>query len=118
MTQAKRMRQRREADRLFSRIVRSRGACERCGSREHLQCAHIISRRYLAVRWTEGNAVCLCRGCHMWGTHHPLEWERWVREHIGNGIYLSLRAYAISGERVDYDAILERLRAREQELGL
>ena len=40
-----------QADVLFSRMIRERdGSCRRCGSVDHLQCAHIISRSYKSIR--------------------------------------------------------------------
>lgn len=54
-----------KADKLFSLLVRQVGHCERCGKTSHLQCAHIISRRFSATRTLRDNAWCLCAGCHM-----------------------------------------------------
>ena len=34
-------------DVLFSRIIRAHGRCVRCGSVDNLQCAHVISRRFV-----------------------------------------------------------------------
>ena len=72
-----------EADKLFSQQVRARGICQAAGFRfecsMQLQCAHIISRRYKAVRWVEENALSLCGAHHIWFTHHPLEWEDFCR---------------------------------------
>lgn len=70
----------RRADRLFSEKIRSRSVCElagtviKCGG--PLQCAHILSRRYHAIRWDEQNALCLCRDHHVYFTHRPFEWMR------------------------------------------
>lgn len=68
---------RRRADALFARIVRWRGRCERCGRTERLQTHHIVSRRYLAVRYDEENALCL-DGCHRWFHAYPLEAMAWL----------------------------------------
>ncbi|GIW90893.1 MAG: hypothetical protein KatS3mg109_1325 [Pirellulaceae bacterium] len=66
----------RQADRVFSERIRERDrACVRCGSTYRLQCAHIVSRRYSALRWAEDNAVALCQRCHVYFTHRPVEWE-------------------------------------------
>jgi hypothetical protein len=57
VTQRKRMASTKKADALFSKAVRSRGKCEMAGlfpkikCNGVLQCAHIISRRYRAIRW-------------------------------------------------------------------
>jgi hypothetical protein len=70
-----------KADVLFSRLVRDRDhACVRCGSPNNLQCAHIWSRRYRALRWRFENAITLCAGCHMYFTLRPAEWAEWCEE--------------------------------------
>ena len=57
-------------DTYFSKVVRARGACERCGAGDQLECAHIIRRRYvgdpdgIVLRHNEDNAWCLCSSCH------------------------------------------------------
>ena len=99
-----------KADTLFSKIVRLVGRCERCSGITALQCAHIISRRYLCTRWDLGNAVCLCARCHMYMTHRPLEWEEWVIARIGAQRYENLKRKALSICKPDYPAILDSLR--------
>jgi 5-methylcytosine-specific restriction endonuclease McrA len=76
------------ADQLFSRYIRDRdGRCMGQGSGPacsgYLQCAHIISRRYRAIRWNEANAMALCQAHHTFWTHRPLEWQVWVFNHRG-----------------------------------
>lgn len=103
-------------DELFSLIVRSRGACQRCGSQLNLQCSHIVSRGYLATRWNELNALCMDRGCHHWQHMNPLENEEWLAS-IGIDT-LSLKHLALTHEKPDYVATLTRLVARAEELDL
>jgi 5-methylcytosine-specific restriction endonuclease McrA len=67
-----------QADAAFSARVRAVGRCQHCGSSGALQCAHIVSRRYLATRWDPQNAVALCPRCHVYYTHRPVEWEVWI----------------------------------------
>lgn len=86
------------ADALFGAAVRAAGSCARCGSRVNLQCAHVISRRYRAVRWRLENAVCLCARCHIYFSHRPLEWEVWVKERNGARQYESLKRRALTGD--------------------
>lgn len=94
-------------DTLFSKIIRSAGRCKRCGSTFNLQCAHIISRRYHQVRWNLDNALCLCAGCHMYFTYHPLEWEDYID---GLGIdYAKLKKQALAYGKIDHKAIYEQL---------
>lgn len=112
MKHLSRRRQQELADTLFSRYIRARdGHCLACGSDVTLQCAHIISRSYHAIRYNPINAVTLCRGCHVRYTHKPLEWELWAQAWIGDEAYEMLRHKALSREKVDYDALLDWLRA-------
>lgn len=101
----------READRLWGLVVRARGECEAgCGRRESLQAAHGWSRRYRATRWLTINGFCLCRNCHVFFTHRPLEWDDYLRIAWGSGMYESLRAMAVAGKKPDLEAITESLR--------
>ena len=98
-----------KADALFRDIVKSDGICEKCGSREFLQCAHVVSRSYKQVRWDFNNAYCLCRKCHVSFTHHPLEWEDWVVEQMGRSSYQMLKDKARQYGKIDYEMIINRL---------
>lgn len=87
-----------EADELWSKIIRSYGKCEKCGSTSWLQAAHIYSRRFNATRHLPENGLCLCAACHRWGHDKPLDFARWVEEYIGGDIVneLSLKAHKIT----------------------
>lgn len=100
----------RECDRLFSLRVRACGRCEHCKAQSGLQCAHLISRRYAAIRFDRTNAVALCARCHTYFTHRPLEWEVWCYARLGKGFDL-LKSRALGVTKPDYDAILRDLRA-------
>lgn len=103
-----------QADAVFSRIVRARDRhCLACGSSDRLQCAHIISRSYKATRCDLRNAVALCVSCHVKFTHRPLEWEEWVEE-VFPGLWETLRAEALTYGRVDWKAKLAELREIEK----
>lgn len=88
-----------KADRLFSQLVRARGACEKCGERDYskLQTAHIISRRYSATRTDPRNAWCLCARCHLRLTDHPDEHVVFTLETIGSEVFDELKAKALAG---------------------
>lgn len=112
-----------KADKLFSLIVRARGVCERCGRRPPevtLQCAHILSRKYIATRWDEKNALSLCVGDHHWGHQNPVEWMLWLEEMFGLDYIKDLRAkalqYAGRVSRVDYEELVADLKRRAEEL--
>lgn len=90
-----------KATKLHAEVVRSRGRCERCGGTSHLQCAHIIPRRYAATRVDPVNAWCLCAGCHMrlteWASEHMLL----VAQTIGQDRYEELRVRAERGVKAN-----------------
>ena len=108
----------RQADKLFSLIVRAVGQCAECFEGKALQCAHIVSRSYRSVRWSFDNAVALCAGCHVYYTHHPLEWERFVTERMGAADFASLKARALAKWDGDLEGVLVRLAARAVALGI
>lgn len=99
-----------KCDALFSKIIRSAGVCNRCGSRDWLQTAHIISRRYSNTRCDIRNAWCLCAGCHRRLTDWPREHSRYITETIGSEAYEELRAKAESFEKVDWSIEYEKLK--------
>lgn len=110
----KRSTQRNKCDRLFSLLVRARDkVCCKCGTSQHLQCAHIFSRGYMNTRWDFRNAIALCSGCHKWFTHHPIEWEDFIIARVGEEEFYAVRALACRTDiKVDYDAVLKDLEER------
>lgn len=67
-------------DKIFSLLVRSVGQCELAGEDKIkcggcLQCAHIIGRGNLFLRWNRLNALCICAGHHVYYTYHPEAWR-------------------------------------------
>jgi len=109
------------ADELFSRIVRSRGACERCG-REATDTAHIIKRRYSATRCLEENAWALCRSCHRETEEFPHLFMGLVELTVGVDRYKELYSLAQAGpsmsSRLFWAGEVERLKERCLELGI
>lgn len=104
-----------KADRLFSLIIRSRGACEACGRTENLQCAHIVSRRFSHTRCDEDNAFCLCARCHMHFTDHPVEFAEFVLDQIGAKYALIYRRSQQTG-KVNWNETAARLSERWKEI--
>lgn len=91
-----------KATRLHALLVRSRGACERCGSSDgSLQCAHIVSRRYASTRTDETNAWCLDFRCHQRLTEHPNEHVAFAHQTHGVEGYEALlaKAYNAAGTK-------------------
>jgi hypothetical protein len=109
---AKRRMKLHHADALFSQYIRQRDgwACRVCGSAQRIQCGHVISRRYHAIRFNPANAVALCSRCHMKYTRNPLAWEAWVEERFPGRLGM-LKAQALAAhEHPDFDALCESLR--------
>jgi hypothetical protein len=110
-----------EADRLLRLIVRERMVCERCGERG-TDVAHIIRRRYNAVRCDERNVWWLCRNDHEMVDAHANLHGALVRQTIGWTVYEELLALAHAGPgeplSVFWPAERARLRARCAELGI
>lgn len=103
-----------QCDVLFSQVVRARGKCESGRLARHsgvLQCAHGFSRRYRAVRWDERNAWSLCAACHVFFTHHPIEWTDWMIDRLGAEQYEELRQLALHGPIPDTKELVLELRS-------
>jgi len=107
---------RNDADRRFSLIVRARGHCE-AGAFDGitcspmLQCAHLVPRRYLSVRWDFGNAACLCSAHHAYLTHFPLAHQRFCAEFLGEREWEALKSRAeLARGAPDYESLLEHLK--------
>ncbi len=108
----------RDADRLFSEFIKTRDdwTCRACWSVKVIQCAHLVSRRYRATRWSADNAVALCSRCHMRWTYNPLAWEEWCEEQFPGRLF-ELKRRALAGVAwVDYEAVMESLRLQMLEL--
>ena len=96
------------ADREFSLMIRDRD--RRCmagrmggpwpvmACNGGLQCAHLISRRYMATRCTPENAVALCAAHHRWLDLHPEEKTEISRAFLGSDVYELLRLKALRRE--------------------
>jgi hypothetical protein len=75
---------RKELDIAWSKAIRSRGVCEKCGKQTDLQAHHIFSRRHNGTRWELGNGVCLCKRCHLfWAHKDTVDFARWIEGKIG-----------------------------------
>jgi len=99
-------------DSLFSQYIRSIGECFRCQSQKNLQCAHIWTRGYKQIRWNPENALCLCQGCHLYFTHHPIEWQDFIEEHFPGRLYKLKKIAQEYGTKIDHEAIEKNLKNR------
>lgn len=98
-----------KCDKLVSKICRSEGRCQHCGSTEWLQTSHIVSRRYSATRCDLSNVQCLCAKCHRFYTEWPKEFSRWITESIGVEKYEELKQKAEQPTKVDWQEEYKRL---------
>jgi len=91
------------ADAMFASQVRAVGRCWATGyalpCEGYLECAHVISRRYKAIRWSFDNARCLCQAHHWYWTVRPQEWIEYVTERGINYWALHRRALDEPPER-------------------
>lgn len=104
-----------ECDRMARQVVleRDKHTCQRCGTTEAVQWAHILTRSELSIRWNPLNSLALCAGCHVYMTHRPVEWMDWVDAHYDENRIDKLRLLrrGILGAP-DYAAIIAELRAK------
>ncbi len=86
------------ADRAFSKLVRARGSCVKCGTTDYsrLQTMHILGRRFSATRVDFANALCGCATCHRRFTDHPDEWMDFLDSTIGRDEYDRLKTKALA----------------------
>ena len=69
-----------KCDKEFSKMIRAKEVCEKCGQRGlDYDTAHIISRKNLTLRWDIFNVLCLCRPCHMRAHANPNEFTNWFK---------------------------------------
>jgi len=59
-----------------------------------LDCAHIMGRRSVSLRWHPQGAVSLCRSCHIFYTEHPFDWRDWCIDQFGEDLVSELRLVA------------------------
>lgn len=101
-----------EADRRFSHFIRQRDG--KCRIRTvtpcvgPLSCCHLLSRRFLATRWDEENAVAGCAGHHSYWTRNPDKWSQFLEIMIGVDRLNSLRNSAFCGAPMDLADVLAR----------
>jgi hypothetical protein len=87
-----------------------------CTDRTNLQCAHLISRRYFAVRWDPKNAVALCVIHHKQFTEDPLGWDDWCEQHLGPLGWTNLKLTARRGGMPDLAFVIAELRSMLKEV--
>lgn len=101
-----------KADIVFAKYIKNRDkVCIKCGTLDYLQCAHLYSRSYKQIRHNPDNAVALCRGDHVYFTHHPIEWTDFIESKFP-GRWRALRKKALDyHKKIDYKEIILNLSA-------
>lgn len=73
-------------DAAWSRAVKKKAGfkCEVCGTKQHLNSHHYISRNNRMLRWDLRNGICVCAGCHTFRNesfhHNPVFGHFWMEE--------------------------------------
>lgn len=104
-----------QADALWSKLVKLPGHCDICLMPSRLQAAHGFSRRYRGTRWLPINGFCLCSGCHLTMTYDPIAWDDYLRTAWGLAVYADLRALALKKATPDFPSIIAALTAELKE---
>jgi len=86
-------------DAIFSHCIRERSnwTCEKCGryfpegSRQGLHASHLWGRRHRAVRWDPYNVFAHCFSCHQLLGESPVEFAKWAKDKLGEGMMHILR---------------------------
>lgn len=112
----------RKADKIWSEIILSKGACEICGSKRYLNPHHIEGRRNLTLRHDLRNGACLCSGCHTMRVNSahqsPLWFQDWMMKNRREDLnYLMLKRMELS-TKIDYEEIIKQLLVSKLQLGL
>lgn len=114
-----------KAIKLHSEVVRARAdyVCQRCGlkrgdvrdnakkTKVAIQCAHIVSRTYVATVTDERNGFSLCGACHYFLDKWPVEMTRFIIDNHGSlDAYNDLKSKVDSGHVPNWDEEIERLK--------
>lgn len=114
-----------KADKLFSRIIRFHGVCDRCdkacswdcqpqeGSHRvscPLTCAHIITRHRSNTRTDLKNAFSLCASCHKHFELFPVSFGIFTLDRLSREEYDDLQKRAQQPANIDWSFEVERLR--------
>jgi hypothetical protein len=107
---------RNECDVMFSRLVREKRYCEKCGRNDiKLDCAHIIPRGNKTLRWDLINALCLCHRCHrFWAHMNPIDFTEWYKTKYPKRYIYLLKYKNIFTKRTlsDYQKLYKNLKEK------
>jgi len=107
---------RNKLDKIVSEIVRKRGNCEKCKSKENLQACHAFSRKFNNTRWDidAPNVFCLCASCHRKFHDNPIMFTEWVKSYLGSERYDLLKEAHNQIVKYTIDDLLTKLGVLEQ----
>lgn len=76
-------------DSLFARyiVARDGGRCVICGSADHPECGHLLTRAAMSTRWSEMNAHCQCHACNRRHEEDPKPYTDWFIAKYGQSAY-------------------------------
>lgn len=118
---ASRKNAKKQADQLFSKIVRARGECQAAGDGwtcgGPLQCCHVEGRANHRLRWEELNALCMCASHHRHYTSYPIAWAELVADRFPESYRFVTEHRNELWDR-DLEAVMARLKSRALDLGL
>lgn len=105
----------RQADRLWSQLIKSRGKCELAGvavdCSTQLHPHHIIGRSDFSLRFDPENGMCICAVHHRWAHDHGAFFGRFLDAyHPGLLDRLHEKSIEGKGKKVDYDIVIPRLK--------
>lgn len=114
-----------KCDKLFSRMIRFHGVCDRCDTmcppecqpqegshRTHckLTCAHVITRHRSNTRTDLKNAFSLCASCHKFFELFPVDFGIFTLDRLTRAEYDDLHKRAQQPAQINWDDEYDRLR--------
>ena len=104
-----------KADTLASRFYRAETPfCELAGKDSihcggNLQWMHIFSRSNLRLRYEPYNKLVGCQGHHVWYTHNPVEWVRFLETHFPERLS-EAELHRNELAKLDYNEVISRFK--------
>ncbi len=100
----------RQLDKLWSDIIRSKGYCEWCGNIGK-NAHHVIGRTNYSLRWDIRNGCFLCVSCHFKAHNDPLGFTKFFRKNrYKDYLYLCKKRKEIAHYTIsDYEEIYQNL---------
>ena len=114
---------RKECDKLWSLVIRAKGACEVCANPYYLNAHHIVGRKVMALRYDFRNGACLCAGHHRLNNisaHEDPVWfiHEWMAANRADDLryVLKKRTETVKVNHAFYEDHLKRLKEALSEI--